>query len=151
MWYLIPELSVIPLDSHLFTMVFSSIVIMEGHRLLPWNPSLISVLGQDQRPQRKDGSKQSWSVRGSFPVLCKTLVEPCDFQALVHSISARMLRRREPLNICRSLRVRCGRKLFPQIPFHLISDVDKGSLCPRPFHDHLQTLDARALHQLREK
>ena len=38
-----------------------------------------------------------------------------------------------------------------KILFHLVSDVDKDSLCPKPFHGHFQTLGARSLHQLREK
>ena len=50
-----------------------------------------------------------------------------------------------------SLRVRCGRKVFASNSFHITSDVDKGSLCPKPFHGHLQTLNVRALHQYREK
>jgi len=29
--------------------------------------------------------------------------------------------------------------------------VDKGSLCPKRFHDHFQTLDARPLHQIWEQ
>ena len=45
----------------------------------------------------------------------------------------------------------CGRTLLPQIPFYLNSDVDKGSLCPKSFHGHLQTLGVRALHKYREK
>jgi len=45
----------------------------------------------------------------------------------------------------------CGRTLLPQIPFYLNSDVDKGSLYPKSFHGHLQTLGVRALHKYREK
>jgi len=38
-------------------------------------------------------------------------------------------------------------KLVVSNPFHLISDVDNGSLCPKPFHGHLQTLNGRIFHQ----
>ena len=63
-----------------------------------------------------------------------------------------MLRRREPLNARQaSLRPMCGRNLVDQIIFHIISDVDEGSLCPKPSHGHFQTLEARALHQRREQ
>ena len=63
-----------------------------------------------------------------------------------------MLRRRKLLNIRQtSLGPRCGRNLSAQIRFHLISDVDKGPLCPKPPHGRFQALDARALHQRREQ
>jgi len=60
-----------------------------------------------------------------------------------------MLRRRKPLNIDQtSLRLRCGRNVLAKILFHLISDADKGSLCPNLFHGLFQTLGARAQQRL---
>ncbi len=41
--------------------------------------------------------------------------------------------------------------MLVQLPFHLTFDVDESSLSPRSFHGHLQTPNARALHQRRER
>ena len=63
-----------------------------------------------------------------------------------------MLQGRKPLNIPQtSLQLRCGRRLLAQISFDPISAVDEGALCPRPFHGTLQTPDARALQECRER